>query len=134
MKFLLTLFLIIISTNVLAWEVVKKKDQYFLVSSDKKTFAIVSEGGDPSFEKIEPFSPELDRVIYKAGVAGTSELKVIYRALLLRKKDHKGLGDFPVSYQSMDGKSKVTVKWELKEDTVVIEDPETESTKIVPLR
>lgn len=134
MKFLLILFLIVISTNLLAWEVVKKKDQYYLVSSDQKTFSIVSEGGDPSFEKIESFSADLNRVIYKAGVAGTSELKVIHRALLLRKKDNTVLGDFPVSYQSMDGKEKVTVKWELKEDSVIIEDPETESTKVVPLR
>lgn len=134
MKSLVLLFVFIFSTQVLAWEVTKKKDDYFLVDSDKKSFTIFSEGGDPVFEKVESLSNELDRVIYKAGVAGTSELKVIYRALLMTKKDKKVLGDFPVRYQSVDGKNKVEVKWILNKDHILIEDPETETTKKVQLR
>lgn len=133
MKSFLVLLLISISTSALSWEVIKKKDQYYL-QDNKKTFSIFSEGGEPTFEKVESFSKELERVIYKAGVAGTSELKVVHRALILRKKDQTVLGDFPVSYQSMDGKEKVLVNWELKDDSLVITDPETETTKSVSLR
>lgn len=134
MKSLSILFLLIFSLQAFAWEVTKKKDEYFLVSKDQKMYAIISEGGDPVFSKVETLSNGLERVIYKAGVAGTSELKAIYRGLLMSTKDKKVLGDFPVSYQSLDGKNKVEVKWILNKDHILIEDPETETTQKVQLR
>jgi len=135
MKLRLALLLFIFSSSAFSWEVVKKKDEFYLVDSNKKSFAIISEGGVPSFIKVESFSPELNRIIYKSGVAGTSELKEIHRALLVTKKDMKVLGDFPVSYQSLTGnEGKVEVKWRLQKDRVIISDPETETTEKIQLR
>lgn len=134
MKTFIVLLSFVICTCAFSWEVVKKKDEYFLVDKDKKSYAIISEGGDPSFVKTESFAPGLERIVYKAGVAGTSELKVIHRALLMKKDDKKVLGDFPVSYQNMDGQQKTDVKWSIQKDQVLIQDPETELTQKVQLR
>lgn len=135
MKLSIFFLLLTLSFNVFSWEVVSKKDDFFLVSADKKSFTIISEGGEPSFLRVESLSPEFQRVVYRAGVAGTSELTEIHRALLMRKKDSKVLGDFAVSYEPLTNKKKkMEVRWILSKEMIVIEDPFTETSQKIDLR
>lgn len=114
-----------------AWEVKTVKSDFVLLHKGK-SFSIISEGGTPKFVKTEELSSDYLKVIYYAGTAGTSAPCQIHRALVLAKKTQKVIGDFPVSSECENSELE-KAKWILKDETLLVIDPQTEMTQKVAL-
>lgn len=123
MKFVLLTFLM--THQVYAWEVESLKKQFYLKDSGHR-FMITSEGGTPKFLRVENWEG-FKRVHYYAGAAGTSQICEVNRALLL-SKEHKVLGDLPVSYKCKNEseESFEEARWIMKNGALEVTDPQTE--------
>lgn len=130
MKKLITFLLLSFSLLSFAgnWKVVEKEG-FFLLVSDKNSelyYQIESNGGMPEFEEEKQYRGNIKLLIYNSGTAGTYVPITIKRALVWDEKSGKFLADLPYKYFSTAKVKLVQPKWEIKKETLIVNDQNTD--------
>ncbi len=83
------------------WQVEEMAGEFFLTHPTRTPTQIQSAGGVPRFLAEVPWGSHLTKVIYDAGISGTSRLIGTERALLLETQTGAIIGDYPYRYRAL---------------------------------
>ena len=134
MKISLILFTLLFSLSGYSWVVERENGDFYLKNLDGQKFAIESVGGVPEFIEVKKMSDNHEKLIYKAGEAGTAEVIEVQRAIVFNRSSNKTLGDFPYKYNDLSSqKSLDQPKWSLLEGKLTVTDQASGLSKEVIL-
>lgn len=130
MKSLVCLLTLIFSFSSMAndWKVVEREGFFLLVSKKNSDtfYQIESNGGVPEFEETISYRGNIKLLVYNSGTAGTYVPITIKRAVVWDEKSDKFLGDFPYKYFTMAKVKLIQPKWEIKKETLIVSDQNTD--------
>lgn len=110
------------------WKVVEKEG-FFLLTSTKNSdhfYQIENSSGMPEFVEEKSYRGNIKLLIYNSGTAGTYVPITIMRAVVWDSKGEKFLADLPYKYFSTAKVKLVQPKWEIKKETLIVNDQNTD--------
>jgi len=111
------------STSSADWRVLEREKDFVLAHSSGQSHKIKTVGGRPEFRRQRQLTGGLLLVIYYAGVAGTSQLVAVERALVLDRENLALLGDYPYRYSTETGPTTEQPQWCFEGRSLRVRDP-----------